>query len=78
MTTSTIERLQHVFRDQFEDDAISITRDTTAADIEEWDSVLHIRLILAIEEAFGIRFSTTEVGDLTSVGDLVDRIDAHL
>lgn len=78
MTLATIESLQNVFRDQFEDETIEISRETTAADIEEWDSVLHIRLILAIEEAFGIRFSTTEVGDLTSVGDLVDRIEAHL
>lgn len=64
-------KVTDVFRDVFDDDDLTPTAQTVAADVEEWDSLSHIRLILSLEQAFGIRFSTVEVGSMENVGDLV-------
>jgi len=61
--------------DVFDVDDLVITGDTTAEDIEEWDSLHHIRLVVAIERAFKIRFSNTEIESLKNVGDLTKMID---
>jgi len=60
--------------DTFDVDDLTVTRETTAADIEEWDSLSHIRLIVAIERAFGVKFSNAEIERLRNVGELVDTI----
>ena len=73
---STLTRLQDVFRSVFEDDALVITPETTAMDIEAWDSVLHVTLMIEVESAFGIRFSTSEMAYLKDVGDLVRLVEA--
>jgi acyl carrier protein len=65
------QRLQAVFRDVFEDDDLEIFDAMTAEDVEEWDSVSHISLILAVEETFGIRLSAAAVGKLDNVGSMV-------
>jgi acyl carrier protein len=70
--------LQDVFHDVFDDDAIAITRDTTAKDVEGWDSFNHVRLIVAVEEKFKISLSTAEVADLRNVGELIDLIGGHV
>ena len=70
-----LERLNEIFRDVFDDEDLIITRETSADDIAEWDSVMHVSLIIEIEKAFGIRFSSTEVAQLQNVGDLVDLIN---
>lgn len=70
--------LTGVFHEIFDDSRIAIRRDMTAKDIEGWDSFNHVRLIVAIEERFGINFSTTEVADLRDVGELIDLISSHL
>ncbi len=72
---STLEELQQVFRNVFDDDGIIITRDTTAADIEAWDSVQNVTLMLEAESQFRVRFSTAEMAYLKNVGDLVDLIE---
>ena len=63
-------KVTDVFRDVFDDDELTPTAATVAADVEEWDSLSHIRLILSLEKAFGVRFSTVEVGSMENVGDL--------
>jgi acyl carrier protein len=68
--------LTDVMRDVFDDDKIVPTAEMTADDVEDWDSLSHIRLIISVEGAFGIRFSTVELGKLKSVGDLVTLIEA--
>ncbi|WP_226689843.1 acyl carrier protein [Ruegeria arenilitoris] len=69
------QRLTSVFRDVFEDDEITLTPETTAEDIEDWDSLTNIQLLIAIEKAFsGLEFSTGEVANLQNVGDLVSAI----
>jgi acyl carrier protein len=69
-----IKRLEPVMRDVFDDDAIQYRDDLTANDVEEWDSLSHIRFIVAVEKAFRIRFTSSEMEGFTSVGDLVDAV----
>lgn len=75
---STLEILNEVFRDVFSDNTLSIAMETTANDIEEWDSLTHINLILAIEAKFKVRFSQNELFNQRNVGDLVADIDRQL
>jgi acyl carrier protein len=70
--------LTKVFRDVFDDEDIELTRDTTAEDIEGWDSLMHVTLLVNVEKAFGVKFSSSEVARLKSVGDLADLIDSKL
>ncbi len=69
-------RLAAIFRDIFDDDAIVLRPDLTAADVPEWDSLSHIRLVLAIQNAFGIKFSAAQTANLKNVGELADLIRA--
>jgi acyl carrier protein len=69
---STIEILNDIFRQVFDDDSIVITRETTANDIEEWDSLTHMNLVVAVEAKFKIRFALGELQTLKNVGDLLD------
>lgn len=67
----SIEKIQRVFREVFENSDLSIFPDMTAKDVDGWDSFNHINLIVALEEAFGVSFTTEEIGGMTNVGDLV-------
>lgn len=68
------EGLNEVFQDVFDDDTIAVTENTTAEDIEDWDSLEHINLILAVEEHFGMKFSMGEVTGMKNVGAMADLI----
>jgi acyl carrier protein len=70
-------RLTEIFEDVFDDDSIEVTPQLTAKDVDGWDSLNHIRLILTIEKAFKIKFSTSEIGSLENVGGLVALIQAR-
>jgi acyl carrier protein len=70
-----LTHLQDVFRRIFEDDALTISRATTAQDVEAWDSVQNVTLMLEVESEFKVRFSTSEMAYLKNVGDLVDIIE---
>lgn len=70
-------RLRCIFLDVFDDESIDLGPQTSAKDVEGWDSLAHIRLILTIEKAFKIKFSTSEVGKLQNVGELVSLIEAR-
>ena len=63
-------KLNEVFRDVFDDEDIVVTDETTAADIEDWDSLEHINLIGAVERTFGMRFQTKEVSGMKNVGEM--------
>jgi acyl carrier protein len=71
-------RLAEIFEDVFDDDSIKLTPDLSAKDVDGWDSLTHIRLILTIEKTFKIKFSTSEIGKLERVGDLVALIEARI
>ena len=72
------ERLNTVFRDIFDDESITVTDETTANDIEDWDSLTHISLIAAVEEEFDIKFQMKDVIAMKKVGDMVDIIEEEL
>ncbi len=73
-----INRLNLLFREIFDDDSICINPEMVAADIEQWDSLNNIRLMVAIEEVFGISFKTSELTGLANVGELLDTIRSKL
>lgn len=64
-------RLTEIFHDVFDEGFAEVTPELSAKDVQEWDSLTHIRLILTVEKAFKIKFSTSEIGKLEKVGDLV-------
>ena len=66
--------LTRVFREVFDDDSIVLTPTTTAADIEEWDSLNQIKIILACERAFGLRLKPRDVNALDDIGAMVDHV----
>jgi acyl carrier protein len=75
---TTLGKLNPIFRQVFEDDDIIVKRETTADDIDAWDSLSHINLVMAIEMEFKIRFALGELQSLKNVGHLADLIDKKL
>jgi acyl carrier protein len=73
--SSTLDRLTNVFRDVFGDDDLVITREPSADDVPEWDSLKHVTLIVSVEREFGRRFKSSDISALKNVGDLVDLIE---
>ncbi len=72
------EKLDEVFQDVFDDDEIHVSAETTANDIEDWDSLEHINLVVAVEAAFGIKFNMNEVVSFQNVGEMVDVIEQRV
>ena len=72
--TAILEAVQEIFRDNFDDDTLEITRATCADDIEDWDSLEQINLLTAIEKKFNIKFKLADVRNLKNVGDLLDLV----
>lgn len=70
-----LSRLASVFRDVFDAPDLQIVPATTAADIDEWDSVGYITLIVSIEREFDIEMIGPEIGELRSVGDILSLIE---
>jgi acyl carrier protein len=70
------QKLTGIFRDVFDDDDIVVTPEMTALDVAEWDSLNHIRLILAVQKAFDVTFSAAQTAALQNVGELSELIRA--
>lgn len=74
------EQVQDVFREVFDDPALTLDESMTAADVDGWDSLAHINLIVAIEKRLGVRFATVEISRLkndgANVGNLMELV-AH-
>ena len=68
------KELTEVFRDVFDDESICIDDDTTAADIDDWESLMHITLISAVEDTFDMKFDMKDVLSMKNVGEMVDII----
>jgi len=75
---TTMERLQEVFRDVFDDEEMKIYESMTAQDVEDWDSLMHIQLIVAVENEFGVKFTTNEVVGLKNVGEFLRCLEEKL
>jgi len=72
------EKLNEVFRDVFEEDDITVNDDTTADDIDGWDSLEHINLVNAVEQEFGVKFKMGEIVSMKNVGEMVTIIMSKL
>ncbi len=72
------DRLEEVFRQVFDNDALALRDEMRAADIEGWDSVAHINLMFGIEQAFGVRFKGNELADMKNIGELKDFLTGKL
>lgn len=72
------EMLTAIFRDVMDNDEIKLEENTTAEDIEEWDSLANVQLIEKIESVFGIKFSAYEISSWLDVGEMVDSIEKKL
>jgi acyl carrier protein len=78
MSDEHLKRVQEIMVDVFDEDDLTVTRDTSADDVEDWDSLSHIRLMVAVEREFGVKFTNAEIEQLQKVGDLIDLIDRKL
>lgn len=71
--TEVLERMQEIFDDIFLDEVV-VTPELSAKDVEEWDSLLHISLVVAVEEVFGVKFRVGEVEGTGNVGEFADLV----
>lgn len=73
-----MEKVNEIFRDVFDDDTLTITDSTNSDDIEDWDSLEHISLIISMEKEFSLKFDIKEVNKLENVGQMVEMIREKL
>ena len=77
MSDDISQRLAPIFEEVF-GHPVTITRDLDAAKVEEWDSLNHINLVVAIESAFGVELTAEELEQMLNVGDLIDILERKL
>jgi acyl carrier protein len=75
-TAAVYARLTDIFHDVLDNDEIVLTPQLTANDVDGWDSLAHVRLILTVEKAFHVSFTASQVGRLKNVGELADLIQS--
>jgi acyl carrier protein len=76
--TAILSETTNVFKDVLENDQIILNDGTTANDVEEWDSLNHIQLVVAIEKKFKIRFTSKEIQSWSNVGEMIDCIKSKI
>lgn len=76
-TMHTLFVLQNIFREVFDDDSLTVASESGVKDIDGWDSVAQVKLVLAIEEQFGLQFTEDEVSSISSVGGFLEAIQRH-
>lgn len=69
-----LDTLTLLFREIFDREDLVLSRETTAAEVPEWDSLMHIQVIVAAEKKFGVRFAPGEIEGLKNVGEFLDLI----
>ena len=76
--TAILDRLVEIFRETLDDPGIELNRETTAEDVEDWDSMSNIQLMVSVEQAFGLKLRTGEIAGLRNVGELADVLAGRL
>lgn len=69
-----LKELEKIFRDILDEESLILTAETTANDVDGWDSLTHIQLIVAIEKQFNVKFSSKEILSWKNVGELIDSL----
>lgn len=73
-----LERVESILRDVLDLPQLEVSSDLTAQDVEEWDSIAHIRVVVAIEQEFKIKFALGELQSLQNVGDMLRLIEKKM
>tara|TARA_B110000046_G_scaffold157650_1_gene169116 strand:+ start:5392 stop:5631 length:240 start_codon:yes stop_codon:yes gene_type:complete len=73
-----LNQVQEIFRDQLDDEYLVLKSETTAMDVDEWDSLNHLMLVVGIEKHFNLKFTSKEIISLTNIGDIVNCIDGKI
>jgi len=76
--SEVLAAIQLIFLDVFDIEEMAIDEKTTAMDIDEWDSLTHIQVVVALEKKFGIRFNSSEIQNWSNVGEIIDCILSKL
>lgn len=76
--TQLLQDLTEVVRDVFGDDEIVLTETSTAEDVDGWDSLMHLNVVIALEKRFGIRFSTAEIAEMKEEGQNIGTLVAAI
>lgn len=71
-----LAKVTEVIQDQLDLETLQLTADSTAADVDGWDSLAHVRIMIALEQAFGVRFTTNQITSTESVGQLLDMLQS--
>ncbi|MHA6334664.1 acyl carrier protein [Qipengyuania sp. CAU 1752] len=75
--TSILATITAIIRDELDDETIVLTEQTRASEVDGWDSLAHIRIIVAIESEYGVRFATGDITSLKDVGGLITLVEGH-
>tara|TARA_B110000971_G_scaffold212545_1_gene242152 strand:- start:843 stop:1082 length:240 start_codon:yes stop_codon:yes gene_type:complete len=73
-----LKQVQEIFRDQLDDEYLVLKSETTAMDVDEWDSLNHLMLVVGIEKHFNLKFTSKEIISLTNIGDIVNCIEGKI
>lgn len=73
-----LDKVNEIFHEVFDDDSIEVFEDTTAEDVDDWDSLMHITLISEIEDEFGFKFQMKDVVGMKNVGEMLDIIEDNI
>ena len=73
-----LKQVQEIFRDQLDDEYLVLESETTAMDVDEWDSLNHLMLVVGIEKHFNLKFTSKEIISLTNIGDIMNCIEGKI
>ena len=75
---NTLQRIEEIIRDLFDEYTGAVGLETSAADVDQWDSLGNVQLMVMVEQEFGVQFGTIEIDRLENIGDLVELVESKL